>query len=75
VPVIASAVPCLDEKIRASEGGLTFRAGDAADLASQLRSIVSDPQVLDRMKENMRNDAVSRIEEEAFLYERIYGTA
>ena len=75
LPVIASAVPCLDEKIKDSGGGLTFRAGDADDLARNLRLIVSDPRVLDKIKENMKSGTVSRLEEEAYLYERIYGGA
>jgi len=75
VPVIASAVPCLDEKIKDSAAGLTFRAGDADDLAGKLRLVVSDPRMLDKMKENMSGHGVSRVEEEAYLYERIYRTA
>jgi glycosyltransferase involved in cell wall biosynthesis len=75
VPVIASAVPCLDEKIQDSAAGLTFRVGDTDHLASRLRFIVSDPQVLHGIKENMNRGAVSRVEEEAYLYERIYRTA
>ena len=71
LPVIASAVPCLDEKIKDSGGGLTFRAGDADDLARNLRLIVSDPRVLDKIKENMKSGTVSRLEEEAYLYKRV----
>jgi hypothetical protein len=52
--------------------GLIFRVGDAEDLADRLRSVVSDPTKLDRMKQNIRSSSVSRIEEEAYLYERIY---
>jgi glycosyltransferase involved in cell wall biosynthesis len=75
LPVIASAVPCLDEKISDSAAGLTFRAGDADDLASKLRLVVSDRRMLDKIKENMKRGAVSRLEEEAYLYERIYREA
>lgn len=75
VPVIASAIACLDEQIQDSVTGLTFRVADADHLASKLRFIVSDPRVLDTMKENMRSCAVPRVEEEAYLYERIYRTA
>jgi glycosyltransferase involved in cell wall biosynthesis len=75
VPVIASAIACLDQQINDSVTGLTFRVGDADHLASKLRFIVSDPRVLDTMKENIRSCAVPRVEEEAYLYERIYRTA
>lgn len=75
VPVIASAIACLDEKVQDSVTGLTFRVGDADHLASKLRFIVSNPRVLDTMKENIRSCVVSRVEEEAYLYERIYRTA
>ena len=75
LPVIASAVPCLDEKIKDSGAGLTFQAGDADDLARNLRLMVSDHRVLDKIKENIKGGMVSRLEEEAYLYERIYRTA
>src|SRR3984893_15730412 len=74
VPVIASAIPCLDEKIEDSVTGWTFRVGDADDLTSKLKLIASNPQILDTRKQGMTNMNVSRVEEEAYLYERIYGT-
>jgi glycosyltransferase involved in cell wall biosynthesis len=74
VPVIASGVACLNEKIQDSVNGWTFRMGDAEDLASKLRLIASNPQILDTVKQGMANGDVSRVEEEAYLYERIYGT-
>jgi glycosyltransferase involved in cell wall biosynthesis len=74
VPVIASAIPCLDEKIEDSVTGWTFRVGDADDLTSKLKLIASNPQILDTTKQGMTNMNVSRVEEEAYLYERIYGT-
>jgi glycosyltransferase involved in cell wall biosynthesis len=75
VPVIASAVACLDEKIQDSVTGLTFRVGDADDLVDKLRSLLSNPGMLDKMKQNIRSFSVPRVEEEAYLYERIYKTA
>jgi glycosyltransferase involved in cell wall biosynthesis len=74
VPVIASAIACLDEKIEDSVTGWTFQVGDAADLTSKLELIVSNPQTLDTVKQMVSSDCVPRIEEEAYLYERIYGT-
>jgi glycosyltransferase involved in cell wall biosynthesis len=74
VPVIASAIACLDEKIEDSVTGWTFQVGDAADLTSKLELIVSNPQTLDTVKQRVTNEDVPRIEEEAYLYERIYGT-
>jgi glycosyltransferase involved in cell wall biosynthesis len=74
VPVIASAIACLDEKIQDSVTGLTFRVGDASDLADKLRAVVLEPEMLDRMKQNIRGSSVSRVEEEAYLYETIYKT-
>lgn len=72
VPVIASAIACLDEKIEDSFTGWTFRVGDADDLTSKLKLIASNPQILDTVKQGMANGDVSRVEEEAYLYERIY---
>jgi glycosyltransferase involved in cell wall biosynthesis len=72
VPVIVSAIACLDEKIEDSVTGWTFRVGDAADLTNKLKLIVSNPQLLDTIKQGVTS--VPRIEEEAYLYERIYGT-
>ena len=46
--------------------------GDADDLTSKLKLIASNPQILDTVKQGMANGDVSRVEEEAYLYERIY---
>jgi glycosyltransferase involved in cell wall biosynthesis len=74
VPVIVSAIACLDEKIEDSVNGWTFRVGDAADLTSKLKVAISNPQILETMKQRVTKEDVQRIEEEAYLYERIYGT-
>ena len=74
VPVIASAIACLDEKIQDSVNGWTFRMGDTDDLADKLKFVVSDTGMLARLRQNIRRSSVTRIEEEAYLYERIYHT-
>jgi glycosyltransferase involved in cell wall biosynthesis len=71
-PVIASAIACLDEKVQDSVTGFTFRVGDVEDLADKLKLLVSDPGTIDQMKQNIGNCSLSRIEEEAYLYERLY---
>src|ERR1700730_2722629 len=55
VPVIASAIACLDEKIEDSVTGWTFQVGDAADLTNKLKLIVSNPQTLDIIKQRVTN--------------------
>jgi len=75
VPVIASNIGGMAEKIKDSVNGFTFRAGDDADLNSKLRQIVENPEILNQIKQELKQCTVPLLEEEAYLYERLYSTA
>jgi len=72
VPVIASPIGVLAEKVIDSVTGLTFRVGDEAELACKLMLVLESPSIVQKMKENLSNQFSPLQEEEAYLYERIY---
>jgi glycosyltransferase involved in cell wall biosynthesis len=75
VPIIASDVGGLNEKVAEAGAGFTFRMEDQEDLASKLASIAADPAILNEIKRAMETVVLPLEEEEAYLYERIYQTA
>ncbi|HEV2350772.1 MAG TPA: glycosyltransferase family 4 protein [Terriglobia bacterium] len=74
VPVVASNIGGMAEKIKDSANGFTFQVGDEKDLAGKLKLIVDNPRILNGIKERMRHVSLPRVEEEAYLYERLYRT-
>lgn len=49
VPVIASATGGLDAVVRHEENGLLFEPGDAGDLSAQLRRLVDEPGLIEKL--------------------------
>jgi glycosyltransferase involved in cell wall biosynthesis len=72
VPVVASGLGVMLDKIKDGENGSTFRAGDEDDLARKLKLIIDDPPLLNGMRDSLQNFTFSLEEEEAYCYERIY---
>lgn len=72
VPVIASNIGGLAEKVKESITGFTFRVGDHEDLAAKLRYVVEESSQLNEVKKRMREFLPPFMEEEAYLYERVY---
>ena len=54
VPVIASAIGALREKVRHGVDGLLFTAGDATALRALLRELVSHPSTLEELRRNIQ---------------------
>lgn len=54
VPVVAARIGGIPEFIRHDDNGLLFTAGDAGDLARQLRRLVDEPAVLARLRRGIR---------------------
>ena len=75
VPIIASDVGSLNDKIEDAGAGFTFRMGNPEDLESKLASMVDNPAILNEIKETMGTVILPLEEEEAYLYERIYQNA
>jgi glycosyltransferase involved in cell wall biosynthesis len=75
VPVIASNIGGAAEVIQDSVNGFTFYPGDVKDLESKMKHILDDTGELNIIKSNLGRHASPLIEEEAYLYERLYNGA
>jgi glycosyltransferase involved in cell wall biosynthesis len=72
IPVVASKVGVLAEKLKEGETGLTFPLEDEEALTGQLRLLLENPTLLNAMKHNLERFDPPWEEEEAYAYERIY---
>ena len=72
VPVIAANLGALPEKVVDSSTGFTFQAGSEADLRAKLQLILANSELLNGIKRAIRNQVFPLIEEEAYLYARLY---
>lgn len=75
VPVIAADIGGSAEPIRDNVNGLLFRAGDEGDLKSKLQQVAENPEILNAIKQNPEAHTPMLVEEEAYLYERVYKMA
>jgi GT2 family glycosyltransferase/glycosyltransferase involved in cell wall biosynthesis len=73
LPVLVSDRGALPE--RTGKAGLTFRAGNADDLARRLQEILDKPELLDMMRRNIRPDTLFSMEAHVAMLEKIYGDA
>jgi glycosyltransferase involved in cell wall biosynthesis len=75
VPVISSNIGGMAEKIKDAVNGFTFQVGNEQDLTSRMKFILDNPGILNDLKERMNSYIPPRIEEEAYLYQRLYSSA
>ena len=73
LPVLVSDRGALPERIGA--GGVTFRAGDADDLARRLQEILDAPDLLDTMRRSIRPETLFSMEAHVAMVEKIYEDA
>ena len=73
LPVLVSDRGALPERIGAA--GLTFRAGDADDLARRLQEILDAPEVLATLRRGIRPEALFSMEAHVAMLEKIYDDA
>jgi glycosyltransferase involved in cell wall biosynthesis len=73
LPVLVSDRGALSERI--GKAGLTFRAGDAEDLAQRLQEILDKPELLDMMRRNIRPDTLYSMKAHVATLEKIYEDA
>lgn len=72
VPVLASNIGGMAEKIVDGLNGYTFRAGDARHLAERIRMVARDPSLLNGLKDNIRALPLPAARAETDAYESIY---
>jgi glycosyltransferase involved in cell wall biosynthesis len=73
VPVIASKLGVMSEKIKENFNGFTFLPGDINDLALKMETIINNPTILNDLKQNIKNlITIPTIEQEAYAYIKIY---
>ena len=73
VPTLVADVGGMTECVTDGVNGFTFRVGDVADLQRKMQMITDQPEILNRIKENIRNPKpgqyqVTALEDEAALY-------
>jgi hypothetical protein len=73
LPVIVSDRGALPERIGAA--GLTFRAGDADDLARRLQEILDTPPILEAMRRSIRLETLFSMEAHVAMVEKMYEDA
>ena len=73
VPVIASDLGALAEKVRHGLDGLLFPPGDAASLREVLRRLIEEPAILKCLRANIRpvKSMAEHAKEIEALYERL----
>ncbi|GAP13955.1 glycosyltransferase [Longilinea arvoryzae] len=73
VPVIASDLGGMSEKIKNGFNGLTFIPGDVEDLQNKLSLVINHRELINQYKENIKNNMViPNVEQEAYWYQRVY---
>lgn len=75
VPVIASELGGMKERIVNNFNGFTFPPGDAAALASIMQKIVDEPELVNQLKANIRSkQLIPTVEQEMYTYRQLYST-
>lgn len=72
IPVITSDIGGMAEKIKDGINGFSFPVGDAETLRTVMERIITAPEILNELKENMKGSSIPTVEQEAYAYHRIY---
>lgn len=72
VPVIASNAGGMAERIKDGTNGFLFRMGDSEHLKEVLQMVTDNPAILNNLKQNISSMMIPTVEQEAYIYERIY---
>lgn len=70
IPVIASRLGSIPEFIHDGKNGLLFNPGDSADLAEKLKTIITNPGLIERLANGIKR--VKTISEDASDMEDLY---
>jgi glycosyltransferase involved in cell wall biosynthesis len=72
IPVIATNLGGMAEKIKDGFNGFLFKMGDSRHLQTVLEAIVNDPAILNPLKRNIGSMMIQGVEQEAYTYARAY---
>jgi glycosyltransferase involved in cell wall biosynthesis len=72
VPVIASKLGALQEAVQDGVSGFTVAPGNVEDLARKVEAVIAHPEQLNQITANLRARVTPMLEEEAYVYQRIY---
>ena len=72
VPVVATELGGLAEKIQDGVNGFLFKMGDSKHLQTVLEKIVEEPAVLNPLKRNISSMMIQGVEEEGYTYVKAY---
>ena len=72
IPVIATRLGGMAERIKEGVNGFLFELGDSRQLENVLGAIVKDPAILNPLKQNINRMMIQGIEQEAYAYARAY---
>ncbi|EFM09140.1 glycosyl transferase group 1 [Paenibacillus curdlanolyticus YK9] len=72
IPLIVTNLGGMSEKIIDGHNGYTFGIGNADELREAIEKLVEMPEKLNELKDNIKKFMIPTIEQEAFIYERIY---
>jgi len=72
IPVIATKLGGMAEKIKEGFNGFLFERGDSRQPQTVLEAIVKDPPVLNPLKRNIGSMMIQGVEQEAYTYARAY---
>lgn len=72
MPVITSNIGGMSEKIVDGLNGYTFRVGDANHLAGRLRMLLHKPELINALKDNIRQLPLTWADDEQIVYESVY---
>ncbi|MEM0201531.1 MAG: glycosyltransferase [Candidatus Micrarchaeaceae archaeon] len=75
IPVIASNLGAMLQKIKDGFNGFIFEAGNYMDLKNKVELILNNPEILNEIKKNIeQKDYITTIEQEACVYNNFYLT-
>jgi glycosyltransferase involved in cell wall biosynthesis len=72
IPVLGARLGAIHEAVQDGNSGWTFLPGDTRDLKRKIEELVARPEQLAEMKAKLATHITPMVEEEAYLYQRIY---